>query len=365
MLKTILLTTFLVACLGIINIPVKRLVLPGQVADEYNNLVDSMNREYVSGVRSVIPLTNYYNTIFYGDISIGTPAKNFTVVFDTGSSNLWVPSVKCNSESCSNKTKYNSSQSSTFKQDGRLMVIPYGSGLVYGTVANDTVGFGGAQVANVSFGEMNALSKSFDQMPFDGILGMGFASISVDKLPTVFELLIQQGLIDQSSYSFFLSKDPSSPGELILGGIDPKYNSTAFKYYTVVQAGYYMIAMADFGIGNTSYAREGMKAIVDTGTTLIVAPLAIVNKIKALFPATLDCNNISQYPNLYFTFNGDKYEVTPDYYILNVQGECMLGLQAQPLDVANLFIVGEVFLRRYYTVFDYGNQRVGFSLSNQ
>lgn len=365
MFKAILLTTFLVACLGIINIPVTRMVTSGQTADDFKSLVDTMNREYVSGVKSVIPLTNYFNTIFYGNITIGTPAKSFSVVFDTGSSNLWVPSVKCTSNSCNGKDKYDSTQSSTFQKDGRIIAIPYGSGLVYGTVADDTVGFGGAQVSGVGFGMMDALSKSFDQMPFDGILGMGFDEISVDKLPTVFDLLVKQGLIEEASYSFFLSKDPSVQGELILGGIDPKYNATAFKYYTVVQAGYYMVALADFGVGNTSYARDSMKAIVDTGTTLIVAPLDIVNKIKNLFPANLDCNNTSQYPNLYFTFNGDKYEVTPDYYLLNDDGQCILGLQAQPLDVANLFIVGEVFLRKYYTVFDYGNQRVGFSVSNQ
>lgn len=64
------------------------------------------------------------NSQYYGSITIGTPPQRFTVVFDSGSSNLWVPSKKCVA-GCSTKSKYDHTKSSTYKPNGTDFELNY------------------------------------------------------------------------------------------------------------------------------------------------------------------------------------------------------------------------------------------------
>lgn len=97
---------------------------------------------------------------YYGVISVGTPPQNFQVVFDTGSSNLWIPSSRCTTEFCKKHNTYDSDNSSTYKADGRNFSITYGSGGVNGFLSLDTALVAGADVRNIVHIEINFGSYS-------------------------------------------------------------------------------------------------------------------------------------------------------------------------------------------------------------
>merc|ERR1712013_399840 len=156
------------------------------------------------GVQGVDPqgLVNYQNAQYYGPIGLGTPAQTFNVIFDTGSSNLWIPSTQCKSIACRLHKKYDSSASSTYVQNGTKLVLAYGSGSCDGILSKDTLTIGSTPVPGVTFGEMTKEgSVSFIAGKFDGILGLGFPEIAADGVEPPFFTMVRDGLIADNSFS--------------------------------------------------------------------------------------------------------------------------------------------------------------------
>ncbi|XP_001964250.3 lysosomal aspartic protease [Drosophila ananassae] len=374
-LLAVILSLFLVAVLAtgsLRRIPIQRSPnfkrTRAAVRAEMAYIQNKYNMDAVANGYPMEPLSNYDNYQYYGNISIGTPPQYFNVQFDTGSSNLWVPSSQCQSFACIIHMQYYSSQSSTYQSNGTAFNITYGTGSVSGFMSQDVVTVAGLSSTNQIFGEVTTESGSnFQSAYFDGILGMAFPSLAADLVTPFFQNLISNGEVEQPVFSFYLRDNGSIVnygGELILGGSDPSLYSGELTYVPVSYPQYWQFYTDAILLGNTLISM-GDVAIADTGTSLLVAPQTEYETISSLFGVDSEglfaCGTINMWPNLNFKINGVFFEVSPEYYIIQDDFYCSLAIQSSN---QQFWILGDVFLGRYYTEFDVGNQRLGFAPVN-
>lgn len=324
------------------------------------------------------PLINYLDMEYFGTISIGSPPQNFTVIFDTGSSNLWVPSVYCTSPACKTHARFNPSQSNTYSVLGSHFSIQYGTGSLSGIIGADQVYVEGLVVASQQFGEsVTEPGQTFVNAEFDGILGLGYPSLAVGGVTPVFDNMMAQNLVDIPMFSVYMSSDPEggAGSELIFGGYDHSHFLGNLNWVPITKQGYWQIALDAIQVGGAvMFCSEGCQAIVDTGTSLITGPPDKIKQLQKAIGAepmdgeyAVECANLNVMPDVTFTINGVSYTLQPTVYTLVdfVDGMEFCSSGFQGLDIhppaGPLWILGDVFIRQFYSVFDRGNNRVGLA----
>merc|ERR1711871_1810570 len=302
------------------------------------------------------------------DMLGASPAESFNVIFDTGSANLWVPNHKVGLVGLL-KHKYDSSKSSSYVANGTEFKIQYGSGPVSGIWSEDTIAIGGLQAKNQAFAEVEnagGLGLAYGIGKFDGILGLGWDRISVDGVKTPFHNLVDQGQLAEPVFAFYLGDN--APGSLIIGGTDKSHYTGDFTYVPLKSEDYWRIALDDVKVGGASVS-DTKTAIVDSGTSLLAGPkddvAAIAKKIGATSVLnkeyTIDCSKGG--PDISFTLGGKDYTFAFADYTINSGSTCLFAMMGIDVPAPNgpLWILGDVFMRKYYTVFDWGNKRLGFA----
>lgn len=293
-----------------------------------------------------IPIHDFQNVQYYGEVAVGSTEQSLEVIFDTGSSNLWVPSKDCG-DACKGHTLYDHDQSKDYQKDGEKFNIMYGSGPVSGYLSKDSVTLAGLKLQQTRLAEItkvDGLGAAYSMGKFDGILGLGFKSIAVDGITPIFVDMAERKMIDKAEFAFELKKD-GTDGSLLIGGADASKYDGDLSYVPLSKKAYWQITMDGVQVAegkdeNKDDVVEGkQEAIVDSGTSLIAAPSTAVSALcgKIGCHTILGRTVISTSTEFTVTFklNGKEYTlnekdlVTPlmfGYGMLMIMGELLFSM---------------------------------------
>ncbi|KAJ8108925.1 hypothetical protein ONZ43_g6278 [Nemania bipapillata] len=320
-----------------------------------------------------LPISNFMNAQYFSEISIGTPPQDFKVILDTGSSNLWVPSQSCGSIACFLHSKYDSSSSSTYKKNGTEFEIRYGSGSLSGFVSQDDVSIGDLTIKGQDFAEATSepgLAFAFGR--FDGILGLGFDRISVNGIVPPFYQLVNQKLIDEPVFAFYLnSESGSDDSEVVFGGVDKDHYTGKITEIPLRRQAYWEVDLDSISFGDETAELDNTGVILDTGTSLIALPSDLAELLNKEMGAkkgyngqySIDCAARDSLPDVTFKLSGYDFSISPYDYVLEVSGSCISTFMGMdfPAPVGPLAILGDAFLRKWYSIYDLGKGTVGLA----
>ncbi|XP_006875106.1 PREDICTED: pepsin F-like [Chrysochloris asiatica] len=368
---------------ALVTIPLKKIKPLRERLREKNLLKDFLEKHPHSAIYKYFdnpqieaissePLRNFLDLAYIGTIGIGTPPQDFDVIFDTGSTDLWVPSIYCFSPACTNHNAFNPLLSSTYQFLGQSISITYGTGSMKGFLSRDVVKVAGMLDVNQDFGLSTLEPGEFmDKAPFDGILGLAFPSIGFKKTTPVFDNLWKQGLISQNLFAFYLTGKEDNSSVVMFGGVDPSYYTGNLQWIPLTKTTYWQFTIDSISMNKRIIGCQGgCQGILDSGTSLLVGPEYTVLNIQRVINARtsyggeyiMNCNAMTTLPDIIFTINGVDYPVPATAYIRKESSACYSNFDALPQGFyGQNWIVGDVFMRLYFSVFDRENNRIGLA----
>lgn len=363
-----------------------------------------------SAARSSSPHTSNLHlhvTEYYGKIAVGSPPQIFDVVFDTGSGNIVLPTVKCQTEVCSRHRRYRSDASASAVQiayeddtplraggDRDTTTITYGTGQLTGEYVRDRICFGygvsKSQVCTPSdfLGVTQESRFPFIELPFDGIFGLGLSGLSTGpNFNFVSRLATNSSEITPVFAVFLRDLDADEDSEITFGSWKPSRIAAGanLEWFPIPreeaeERGYWLVRMRDVLVdgrslglcGGGSTSSSTCEIALDTGSALSMAsPPHINSLLKALGLAEGRCplsGVRGRGPALTFRLDAEggkilDLDLRPEDYMERSPQGCAPSFQPLqlPRSLDRMWVLGQSFLRRYYTVFDAAHWRVGLA----
>jgi len=312
-------------------------------------------------------LTDANSELWFGDITVGS--TKFTVDFDTGSSDLFLPGPDCDS-SCDGHTTYTTDGAT---KTGDTFNLAFGDGsTVNGDVFTDSVTVAGLTAESQALGAAKQYSTGFesDQFPADGLMGMAFPEIAqITATTPFFNTLIANKAVASGQFGFKLA---SNDAVLFLGGVDPNASSGDLKPVPVTRKGFWQVDMDSVTVGGQE-ALSTTSAIIDTGTTLVVGVPNQVAQVYQSIPGSQDASSTigegfftfpcDSNPQVAMTFGGVSYDISSTFNLGTVEegsSDCVGGIVGQDTGL-DAWIAGDVFLANVYAQFSFDDNTVAFS----
>jgi len=319
---------------------------------------------------------------YLATVQMGTPPQDFLLLMDSGSADLWVGAENCQSQAggdCGNHNFLGTTSSSSFVDTNNPFSVTYGTGSVSGDIVTDNLAIAGLQLNTHTFGVATTESVDFsdDSTPFDGLMGLAQSSLSEQKTLTPIEALAKNGLVNSAIIGYKISRllDNKNDGEITFGGVDQtKFDpATTVNLANVNQQGFWEAAMDAVTVDGTDVGLQGRTAILDTGTTLIVAPDADAQAVHAAITGaksdgqggfTVPCDTQS---SVALTFGGQAFAIDPRDLAFqpvdanNPNGDCVSGISSGNIGGATEWLVGDVFLKNAYFSTDVGGNQLTLS----
>ncbi|AOW00990.1 aspartic peptidase domain-containing protein [Yarrowia lipolytica] len=308
-------------------------------------------------------------------LQLGSPAQNFNVLLDTGSSDLWVyasnDTQDCENNACAFTGTFNADQSSTYQFLNDDFSIHYVSGSSVGNWGTDTLHIGGVSLTDFQFAA--AASAGGGQ----GVLGIslqGSESVPPGNQYENFPLKLKSdGYIDRAVFSLYLDDLSSSTGNLLFGGVDKAKYEGDLAVLPLTSSAAFQVAYSGISVGQNSYG--GGNAVLDSGTSYTYIPdqdfqqLAQDLNFQETDQSTglpiIDCD--SNEP-VTFSFDGKDIVVPSSQMVIPLstlvgddsETQCVFGIQSAA-STQDYVLFGDTFLRAAYVVYDLDQEQVGIA----
>ncbi|KAA6407168.1 MAG: acid protease [Lasallia pustulata] len=337
-------------------------------------------------------------TLYFANVSLGTPAQKLQLHIDTGSSDLWTNDAgssycKGRDDPCYGGT-YSANSSSTYKYVSSKFNITYadGSGAT-GDYATDVLSIGGVTLQNLQFG------IGYQSGSQEGILGIGYTSNEVQvntyggqTYPNVPELMATSGVIQSNAYSLWLDDLEANTGSILFGGVDTdKFHGTLQTLPIQPEQGVY----AEFLITLTgvSLSNDGSNVSLDSGDTPVVVLLdsgssltylpddlttVLYQQVGAQYSseeqtAFVPCSLADNTSTIDFTFSSPVISVPMSEMVINAGATsqatfkdgtpaCIFGIA--PAGQGGISVLGDTWIRSAYVVYDLANNEISLAQTN-